>query len=254
MVKAVVITGCGINCDREMATACRAAGAEVELVHAQKLFSETPLWEEAQLLLFPGGFSFGDELGAAKVFANRLQHLSQKLQQFIDRGNCILGVCNGFQLLVKLGLLPGKDKQSASLACNDTGRFECRWVHHKVLPSHCIFTQGPEKLYLPIRHGEGKFVSEETEALWKNQQIVMQYEQNPNGSIDSIAAICDQTGRMMGMMAHPEAALYFTHDPRWSRIKQQNSDIPKFGPGFSIFKNAVTYLKEQECTSLSKQH
>ncbi len=250
MVKALVITGCGINCDREIGAACRAAGAEVEFVHTNKLLSETLSWEDAQLLVFPGGFSFGDELGAAKVFANRLQHLSEKLQQFVDNGNCILGICNGFQLLVKLGLLPGPNKQTASLACNDTGRFECRWVHHKVLPSHCIFTQGEKSLYLPIRHGEGKFVSEETESLFQNRQVVMQYEHNPNGSMDSIAAICDPTGRILGMMAHPEAALYFTNDPRSTRMKQTS----KFGSGFPIFKNAVTYLKEQECTLLSRQH
>jgi phosphoribosylformylglycinamidine synthase I len=294
MVKAVVITGCGINCDKEMAVACKEAGFEVETIHASKLFGDTFPWSEAQLLLFPGGFSFGDELGAAKVFANRLLGIKNRLQEFVDQGNCILGICNGFQLLVKLGLLPGDKKeyredreesegnakeinenskktsrflrslrdlrgssdsgvnivnQTASLACNDTGRFEARWVNHLVVPSKCIFTQGLESLYLPIRHGEGKFVTDNTELLFRNQQVVMQYEKNPNGSMDSIAAICDPTGRILGMMAHPEAALYFTQDPRWTRMKES---LTSYGSGFAIFKNALNYLKEQECY-ISKQ-
>ena len=251
MVKTFVITGCGINCEKEVAVACTAAGAEVSFVHVKKLFSDSFSWEEAQLLIFPGGFSFGDELGAAKVFANRLLHLRDKLQQFVSQGNCILGICNGFQLLVKLGLLPGEGEQSASLACNDTGRFECRWIHHTVLPSNCIFTQGLSSLYLPIRHGEGKFVSKSTEKLFENKQVVLQYDNNLNGSMDAIAAICDPTGRILGMMAHPEAALYITHDPRWTRMNPR--DLPEFGSGFAIFKNAVTYLKKNSCYT-SKMH
>jgi phosphoribosylformylglycinamidine synthase I len=244
MVKAVVVTGCGINCDKEMSVACREAGFEVETIHASKLFGDAFPWGEAQLLLFPGGFSFGDELGAAKVFANRLLGIKNRLKEFVDQGNCILGICNGFQLLVKLGLLPGGENQTASLACNDTGRFEARWVNHLVVPSKCIFTQGLESLYLPIRHGEGKFVSDDTELLFRNQQVVMQYEKNPNGSMDSIAAICDPTGRILGMMAHPEAALYFTQDPRWTRMKDS---LTTYGSGFALFQNALNYLKEQEC-------
>jgi phosphoribosylformylglycinamidine synthase len=251
MVKAYVITGYGINCDKEMAVACREAGFEVESIHASKLFTDEFPWGEAQLLLFPGGFSFGDELGAAKVFANRLLAIRNRLQTFVDEGNCILGICNGFQLLVKLGLLPGGEKRTASLACNDTGRFEARWVNHLVIPSKCIFTRGLESLYLPIRHGEGKFISNETELLFQNKQVVMQYETNPNGSMDSIAGICDPTGRILGMMAHPEAALYFTHDPRWTRMK--GASLPNYGSGFAIFENALKYLRDKECYIYKQQ-
>lgn len=239
MVKSLVITGYGINCERELATACRAAGGEVEFIHAKKLFADQSALNRSQLLLFPGGFSFGDELGSAKVFANRLLPMRAELEKFIARGGCILGICNGFQLLVKLGLLPGEKGQTASLISNATGRFECRWIHHTVIPSHCIFTQGLTSLYLPIRHGEGRFVTENTENLFEKGQVPLQYEENPNGSMDKIAALCDSTGRVMGMMAHPEAALYFKQDPRWTRMK----GLPEFASGYALFKNAMNYLR-----------
>ena len=136
IIQAVVLTGYGINCENEMALACQLAGAHVKKMHLQTLFRSDFPWNETQLLLFPGGFSFGDELGAAKTLANRLSYHSMKLRDrllnFVEEGHCILGICNGFQLLVKLGLLPGADahSQTLSLACNDSGRFECRWAHH----------------------------------------------------------------------------------------------------------------------------
>lgn len=266
-VKALVITGYGINCEKETAKACELAGGEVSFIHAQMMFSSTFPWDQAHLILFPGGFSFGDELGAAKAFANRLSYhamqLRDRLQRFVDRGNCILGICNGFQLLVKLGLLPGNDgfNQTVSLTGNDSSRFECRWVHHKVCPSPCIFTRGVHSLYLPIRHGEGKLVGNSSviSNLFQSQQVVLQYTHedgkiatdfpdNPNGSIDGIGGICDSTGRIFGMMAHPEAALSFTNDPRWTRTKENllrsGHELPKHGPGLTLFKNAINYLKD----------
>lgn len=266
-IKACVITGYGINCEKEMALACTMAGAEANFVHAQQLFENEFPWKEAHIILFPGGFSFGDELGAAKTFANRIAycalHLRDRLQSFVEKGHCILGICNGFQLLVKLGLLPGNEhfEQTVSLTNNSCGRFECRWVNHKVRPSPCIFTRGIETMYLPVRHGEGHLTGSTTQIsrLLETNQVVLQYANedgsiadtfpnNPNGSMHSIGGLCDSTGRIFGMMAHPEAATRFVNDPRWTRIKDERQrkqlPIPVYGEGFALFKNAVNYLKE----------
>ena len=251
-IKALVITGYGINCEKEMALACELAGAKATIAHAYMLLNDEIDLNDYQLLCFPGGFAFGDELGAGKVLANRLQSLIQSLKDFVDDGKCILGICNGFQLLVKLGLLPGQTtKQSISLTYNDHARFDDRWVGHKVDSAKCIFTQGLQNLHLPIRHGEGKFVFENDNLateLTGAHQIVFRYApNNPNGSHDDIAGICDPTGRILGMMAHPEAALYFTNHPDWIRRKEEakraKSSLPQHGEGYAIFKNAVDYLK-----------
>lgn len=263
-VKALIIAGYGINCERETALACEMAGAQAEIVHAQKFFNDQVDWEKCDLLVFPGGFSFGDELGAAKALANRLtyhvSHICKRLRNFVQQGHCILGICNGFQLLVKLGLLPGFECQEVALAGNDTSRFECRWVNHKVNTTVCVFTQGLNQLYLPVRHGEGKFLSAYSSKiahLFQNGQVALQYADacgtvagkfpgNPNGSVEAIGGICDPTGRILGMMAHPEAALNFTQHPHWIRIKERllrdKKPLPQYGDGLGIFKNVINYL------------
>lgn len=272
-VKALVVTGYGVNCEKEVAVGCEVAGATAEIVHAQKLLLNAIPLEQYHLIVFPGGFSFGDDLGAGKAFANRLSHPREKgaisakerLQNFVDKGGCILGICNGFQLLVKLNLLPGfsppSPKQEVSLVFNDSNRFENRWVHHRVLPTSCVFTKGLNQLFLPIRHGEGKFIVSEEEVvqrLFDKNQIVFQYcspngeatqqfPNNPNGSIKSIAGICDNTGRILGMMAHPEGFLFFPNHPNWVSLKEKIQREKEFeepvGDGFLLFKNAVDYLK-----------
>ena len=250
-VKALVITGYGINCEKEMAHACQLTGAHASIVHAKSLLTDQVKLDDTHLLLLPGGFSFGDELGAAKAFANRLNQLRERFQEFVAQGKCILGICNGFQVLVKLGLLPGSPSQVVSLTYNDSCRFESRWAHHKVCPTPCIFTKDIEQIYLPIRHAEGKFVM--SHVSLPQQQIVLRYTtaegkiakrypDNPNGSQDAIAGICDPTGRIFGMMAHPEAALYFTNHPQWTRSKEK--PLPKYGDGLKIFQNAINYIKE----------
>jgi len=261
-VKALVITGYGINCEKEMALACRLAGATSTIEHAKKLLKQEIDLDAYDLLAFPGGFSFGDELGAGKAFANRLSYTSlnmkERLEQFIERGKAIIGICNGFQLLVKLGLLPGNGaKQTLSLAHNDSCQFEARWTHHRILPSPCIFTRKLEQLYLPVRHAEGKLIANNQSvitSLFNTNQVVMQYADstgtpstayplNPNGSADSIAGICDPTGRVFGLMPHPEAALYFTNQPNWLREKTTNKTSPIYGEGFHLFHNAINYLR-----------
>jgi len=249
-VHALVITGYGINCEKEMALACELAGAHATIAHAYKLLNHEIDLHRYHLICFPGGFAFGDELGAAKVLANRLSRLIDELQNFVAEGKCLLGICNGFQLLVKLGLLPGHASgQSISLTYNDHTRFDDRWIGHQVAPTNCVFTQGMTDLHLPIRHGEGKFVLRDDElAKQLTNQVVFRYHpENPNGSHDNIAGICDPTGRILGMMAHPEAALYFTNHPNWirrkERAKREKTPLPQYGEGYQIFKNVVDYLK-----------
>jgi len=263
-VKALVLSGYGINCEMEMAKGVELAGGDVEIAHAKTWLLGHISLQNFDFLLFPGGFSFGDELGAAKAFANRIafSKRTDELFAFIEKGGCILGVCNGFQLLVKLGILPGfKKKSEAALIRNSKGRFESRWVHQKVIRGPSIFTSGITDLYLPVRHGEGNFIMPDAiETLLCENRVVLQYAssngemsesypQNPNGSSKSIAGICDSTGRVLGMMPHPEAALFFTQLPFWTRqkeeIKRKGEKVPFFGPGIALFKNAIEYLRRR---------
>ena len=266
MIRALIVKGYGINCENEMGEACRLAGAEPEFVHINEMirpsFSLTPY----RLLMLPGGFSFGDELGAGKAFANRLTYASQlknDLQAFVDDGGCVLGICNGFQLLVKLGLLPSGSQQSATLAPNDSNKFENRWSHHIVCDSRCVFTKGLEKLYLPVRHGEGKLLFQSpsmAKELAEKGQVPLKYSDNegnptqsypdnPNGSPDAIAGICDPTGRILGMMAHPEAFTSILQHPSWTRKREiairEKKPFDHIGDGLKLFHNVVNYLEDQ---------
>jgi phosphoribosylformylglycinamidine synthase len=210
------------------------------------------------ILAFPGGFSFGDDIASGKVLANMIKYnLGEHIQEFIDAGKLIMGICNGFQAMVKMGSLPAFNcdygTQDVTLTFNDSGRFEDRWVHLKAnTKSKCVFTKGIENIYLPVRHGEGKFVVKNPQVLArlkKENHIVFQYTgsegniagypDNPNGSVDNIAAICDETGRVFGMMPHPEAFQHRTNHPRWTR-----EELPEEGAGVAIFRNAVEYVKE----------
>lgn len=266
MVRALIIKGYGINCENEMGEACRIAGAEPVYSHINELLTNELSLSSFKLLMLPGGFSFGDELGAGKVFANRLSYASQikrEMQKFVDDGGCILGVCNGFQLLVKLGLLPSGSEQQATLAPNDSMKFENRWAHHAVCPSSCVFTKGLETLYLPVRHGEGKLVLRSPSLLNQlidNGQVPLryadeggqptqEYPQNPNGSPDAVAALCDPTGRILGMMAHPEAFTDILQHPNWTRRKEiaarEKKPFDRTCDGLKLFQNVINYLEDQ---------
>ncbi|MHB8909473.1 MAG: phosphoribosylformylglycinamidine synthase subunit PurQ [Syntrophales bacterium] len=267
-ISAIVITGNGTNCETEMAHACRLAGFdEVEIVHISELLCGGKRLDDYHFLNLPGGFLDGDDLGSAKAGANRILHagvagsgekLFAQFTRFIAAGKLILGVCNGFQLLVKLGMLPGfdgrYDRQTTTLTFNDSGRFEDRWVHLRVDPaSPCIFTRGLRGFYLPVRHGEGKFVAQDEGTLGRLHRehlIALEYSDdryenatpdypaNPNGSVDGIAGICNQTGRIFGMMPHPEAFLHRTNHPRWTR-----KELPEEGAGLALFRNAALFLR-----------
>ncbi len=267
-IAAIVLSGNGTNCEMETAHACRLGGFEiVDIVTIWELVSGEAALDPYDFLCLPGGFLDGDDLGSAKAQANRLLHtvvkrtgkpLFTQFTEFIGKGKLILGICNGFQLMVKLGLLPslsGSLAQQVTLTNNDSGRFEDRWVWLKANPdSPCIFTKGIGTVYLPVRHGEGKFVARDSEvlaALKKQNQIVfsyidpdtlaptMRYPDNPNGSQLSIAGVCNASGRLFGLMPHPEAFTHATNHPRWSREK-----LPEEGVGPKIFRNAREYIAQ----------
>jgi phosphoribosylformylglycinamidine synthase len=268
IVKTIVITGKGTNCEMEMAHACRLAGADVvDIVNISELLYGEKRLDDYHFLNLPGGFLDGDDLGSAKAGAHRIMHarvvgtgepLYEQFSRFIRDGKLILGVCNGFQLMVKLGILPGLKgeyfKQTTTLTFNDSGRFEDRWVHLKVNDrSPCIYTKGVHGIYLPVRHGEGKFIARNATVLRQlhrkslvavqyckpdYSESTMEYPLNPNGAYDAIAGICDETGRLFGLMPHPEAYTHRTNHPRWTR-----EDLPEEGMGLAIFKNAVDFIR-----------
>ncbi len=245
-VNALVLTGYGTNCERETAYATRLAGADrVDVCFFSDVLTQKIQLKDYNFLIFPGGFLDGDDLGAAQAAALRWRYsttrdgekLLDHLEKFYLSGKIILGICNGFQLLVKLGLLPGAGnkilQRQVSLTHNDSARFEDRWVHLRTNPaSPCVFTAGIENIYLPVRHGEGKLVTisdELMQALLDEQLVALQYIDprtkeptqkyplNPNGSPLGIAGLTDPTGRILGLMPHPEAYNHRTNHPAWTR-------------------------------------
>lgn len=254
-VKSLVIRAEGTNCDLETIEALRIAGSEVSLVHVNRLMRNKKMLEDYQLLVIPGGFSFGDCISAGKILANLLKfHLGEELKRFVDEGKPVLGICNGFQTLLKLGLLPfsSEYRQVASLTVNSKGLFIDKWVYLKYnASSKCVFTKDSlNVIYLPVTHGEGRFVAEEKvlSRLIEGDQIVYQYsnqsgevkeESNPNGSVMNIAAICNEYFNVMGIMPHPEKYIHKYLHPSWTRYQSLKEE----GDGMLIFRNAVNYAR-----------
>jgi phosphoribosylformylglycinamidine synthase len=255
-VKICIIRTAGTNCDKETAFAFAKAGGEPELVHINGLIGGKKSLADYQILAFPGGFSYGDDIASGKVFANELKcKLGEELRQFVNDGKLIIGICNGFQILVKSGLLPGNknSEQDTSLIINDSGKFEDRWVYLKS-SGKCAWTKNlPEVIYLPVAHGEGKFIVKDKAILSKLKskgQVIFRYcdvkgkrvgyPDNPNGSLDDIAGITDDTGRILGLMPHPERHIEIHQHPRWMGQKGK-----KQGDGLAIFINGVKYCKER---------
>ena len=270
--KALVLTGFGLNCDWETTHALELAGAEARRVHINQLLMGEKIGEVArlddyQIFAFIGGFSWGDDHGAGVIFASKLLYnMGEEILRFIEKGNLVIGICNGFQAMVNLGLLPGFDgdyrSRKVALIGNDCGNFRDQWVHLKVeTNSPCVFTRGLENLELPVRHGEGKFYAEESviKNLEENNQVVVRYgdsegktadgrfPENPNGSLKDIAGICDSTGRVFGIMPPPEAFNHWTNHPDWPRLKEhyrrRGEPYPREGYGIKIFRNAVEYFE-----------
>jgi phosphoribosylformylglycinamidine synthase I len=269
-VKALIITGFGINCEEEMAAAYRLAGAEAQIVHLNDILIEGLSIHTFDILNFPGGFSFGDDISSGKVLANKIAYKKlpsgntfiDEIRQFLNDKNYILGVCNGFQVLVKMGLLPDINcfkEQEVTLTQNDSGKFEDRWCYCKVSPNiHTPFLQGIDNMYLPVRHGEGKLVVKDTVLRQyildyslnclsysdSKSNITDKYPFNPNGSELNCAALTDRTGQILGMMPHPEAHLSLYNHPNWGQIKRQNPDVSEEGDGLRLFKNIVRHIEQ----------
>lgn len=266
MIKAIVLTGYGINCEEETAFALRKAGAVADIVHVNDLIAHPTWLSMAQILVFPGGFSYGDDTGSGNALANKIRNnLWNELADFIEAENLIIGICNGFQVIANLGILPGikrrMPQRKIALSHNNTARYECRWVSLKSFSEKCVFTKGIDFLRLPVAHGEGKFTASKETLLElnDNSQIAFRYAKpdcspaggrfpfNPNGSAEDIAGICSKDGRILGMMPHPERSIFFTQQDNWTMqkelLKRKNQPVPEESDGIKIFKNAVEYFK-----------
>jgi phosphoribosylformylglycinamidine synthase subunit PurQ / glutaminase len=255
-VNALVIRAAGINCDLETQHALELSGAAAKRLHVNRIIENPDLLDEFQILVIPGGFSYGDDVAAGKILANQINHhFSDRLNAFVEEGKIVLGICNGFQVLIKTGLL-GKieptGKQQITITNNDSGRYEDRWVYLQPSSKKCIFIDPDRRIYLPVAHGEGKILFENNnvfEKIKSDDRVAFRYVDengntgpfpiNPNGSTDSIAGLCDSTGRVLGLMPHPERFIRFTQHPRWTRLKDESR-----ADGRTIFDNAVKYVKQ----------
>jgi len=256
--RVLIVRAPGTNCDQETAYAFERAGGTPEIFHINRLLESPRELLQYQLLCIPGGFSFGDDLAAGRIFATHIRkHLANVLAEFKAAGKLILGICNGFQVLIKSGVLLSDDAHGhpATLTMNESGKYEDRWVHLQVTGNTCVFLQGIDSLYLPIAHAEGKFVARDGEtlgALEQHGQLALRYAtgnpldhaasipypQNLNGSQANVAGICDPSGRVFGLMPHPERHIDRTHHPRWTRNEGRDP-----GDGLQIFQNAIRHLR-----------
>ena len=254
MNKVLVLRAPGINCDGEAAAAMELAGASADRVHINRLADGSVRLADYAMLLIPGGFAYGDHLGAGRMLAVDLIHrLRDDLQAFVAAGRPVLGICNGFQVLVKTGLLPEREVGRATLSDNASEHYECRWIRLAANPaSPCIFTEGLDEPFdLPVGHGEGRFLADQPtlDRLAANQQIVLQYidasnqpteryPANPNGAARAVAGICNRAGNVFGLMPHPDRAFLPQQHPQWRR-----RGLDQAGPGMLMFRNAVKAMK-----------
>jgi phosphoribosylformylglycinamidine synthase subunit PurQ / glutaminase len=261
---ALILAGYGLNCELETAHAFELAGAETAIIHVNQLLAEPKLLKKFQILAIPGGFSYGDDIGSGRAFALKLKNnIWSQLQKFIEDDKLVIGIRNGFQILVNLGLLPATAEKygqiQVSLQANNLPRYTTRWVDLQS-DSDSPWLKNITHLSLPIAHGEGKFVADRSTLakLDQQKQVAARYTHgqicenyslpaNPNGSENDVAAVTDPSGKILGLMPHPERAVYFTQLPDWQlqkiRIQQQGNDLPKYGPGLKLFKNSVNYFK-----------
>jgi len=251
--RVLILRAPGANCDVETQFAFERAGAVAERIHVNRLRERPGLLKEFQVLVVPGGFTYGDDVAAGKILANQLGHfLGDALRTFRDEDKLILGICNGFQALLKAGLVVAPDEEGplATLAGNASGRFEDRWIYLRATPGNCPFLTGYEQFHLPVAHGEGRLVVREPwilQGLQQSGQIVLRfvaadggapkYPENPNGSEDDVAGLCDVSGRVLGLMPHPERHVLPTQHPRWTR-----QGLAAEGDGLRLFRNAVQYF------------
>lgn len=251
--KVLIFSGYGLNTEDETKFAFESVGATADIIHINDIIYRPAVLKQAQIIVFPGGFSYGDDTGSGKAYANRIKkHLGGELKKFLARDTLMIGICNGFQIITSTGILPG------ALIANDSARYVCRWVDLKV-ESSSPWLVGIKSLSIPIAHGEGKYYAPEKTilALRKESAIALKYVKgetaehfnlpvNPNGSLENIAGITAYNGRVLGLMPHPERAIRFTQLPHWTYLKEKylrdGKAMPKEGPGLQIFKNAVKYF------------
>ena len=291
--RVLILRAPGTNCDQETAFAFEQAGAKAELLHVNRLLEDPSLCGRFQIFCIPGGFAYGDDVAAGRILGNQIQyHLADRMAEFKAAGKLMLGICNGFQVLIKSGVLLEPDAElgpPATLTYNDSGRYEDRWVRLDVQGTKSVFLAGMDSMYLPVAHAEGKFVARDAEALGQleaNDQLVLRYvaqrertgvtghlgatgqvgatacsqavssgvsagrcfpgssgtplvpyPDNPNGSVADVAGVCDTTGRVLGLMPHPERHIDPTQHPRWTR-----GEAGQVGDGLQVFLNAVKYF------------
>lgn len=253
--RAIVLSGYGLNCEEETKLALELAGASADIVHISDLIADKRRLSKYQIMAIPGGFAFGDDTGSGKAYANKLKNnLWKEIETFIKRDTLTIGICNGFQVLTNLGVLPG------ALLANDSVRYIDRWVDLKVIGKG-PWLAGMGELSLPIAHGEGKYYADKRTMakMKKNGQLGMKYTKgeicdlqglsaNPNGAMENIACVTSEDGRILGMMPHPERGMFFTQLPHWTLLRAQyrreGKALPKEAPGIAIFRNAVKYFSE----------
>lgn len=250
---AIIFSGYGINTEDETKAALESVGASSDIVHLNDAIANPEMFKEAQIIVFPGGFAYGDHTGAGKAYGNRVrEHLGKEIGEFLARDTLMIGICNGFQIVTNAGFLPG------ALIANETPRYLCRWVDMEV-KSDSPWLRGIQKLSVPIAHGEGKFYASEEELgkLKAEGAVALRYIEgetaihfdmpaNPNGSLENIAGVTTYNGRVLGLMPHPERAVRFTQLPHWTYLREryvrERKEIPTEGPGLQIFRNAVEYF------------
>ncbi|MCS7303517.1 MAG: phosphoribosylformylglycinamidine synthase subunit PurQ [Thermoguttaceae bacterium] len=281
--RVLILRAPGTNCDVETAFAFEKAGAKAERLHVFRLLENPQLCRTYQIFCIPGGFSYGDDIAAGRILANQIRlHLADLLREFVESGKLILGICNGFQVLVKSDVLLPPTQEGlaqATLTWNDSRRFEDRWVRLAVTGRPCVFLEGIQELYLPVAHAEGKFVARDIATLQalesagllvlryarltgplRVESQLIPYPENPNGSQANVAGLCDSTGRILGLMPHPERHIDPTHHPHWTRrlsarLEGLSAHCPSpesspscfrppaaEGDGLRLFKNAVRYF------------
>ena len=252
--KVIVLAGYGLNCEDETAHAFRLAGGEAEIVHINDLVEHRKKIDKYQIMAIPGGFSYGDDTGSGKAYANRLHnHLGDEIQKFIQKDKLLIGICNGFQIIPTPHLLPG------ALTFNSNARYTDRWVDLKIENQKSLWLKGIKTLAVPIAHGEGRFYADKKtlEQMKKKSLISAKYFKgemcdylelpaNPNGSLLDIAAVSDEKGKILGIMPHPERSMFFTQLPNWTSLREkyerEGKKLPESGPGLQIFRNGVKYF------------
>ena len=257
----IIFSGYGLNTEDETKTAFELAGATADIIHINDLIAKPAVLNKAQILVVPGGFSYGDDTGAGKAYGNRVkQHLGKEIEKFLARDTLMIGICNGFQIITNAGFVQG------ALITNDSARYSCRWVDLEVT-GESPWLKGIKTMSVPIAHGEGKYFAppellkqlNDVRPTRSNMEarIALRYVEgetakyfdlpaNPNGSLANIAGVTSPNGRCLGLMPHPERAVRWTQLPHWTNLREEyarsGKPLPKGGPGLQIFKNAVNYF------------